>query len=72
LEIPQLNKLQASIRQENNTFKKIITNLMDKTATMTVALEEAKATQTKLLAQIVQSPDRLKREWKINRRIPLS
>lgn len=64
LEITQLNKLQASIRQENNTLKKIITDLMDKIATLTVALEEAKATQTKLSAQIVQSPDRLKREMR--------
>lgn len=64
LEITQLNKLQASIRQENNTLKKEITDLMDKIATTTVLLDEAKATKANLSAQVVQSPDRMKQELK--------
>lgn len=64
LEITQLNKLQASIRQENNSLKKVITDLTDKIATTTVLLDEAKATKANLMAQVVQSPDRMKREMK--------
>lgn len=64
LEITRQNKLQASIRQENNTLKKIINDLMDKIATTTLALQETKAEEQKMMSQVVKSPDRLKRDLK--------
>ena len=61
-EIAYLNKQQAAIRQESGDLKKVLNQLKDETATATVALQEAKAEQRRLEAQVVQSPQRKKHD----------
>ena len=61
-EIAQQNKLQTSIRQESTELKKKLNDLKDNSATLSLALEEAKAEESHLSDQIVQSPTRLQRE----------
>uniref|UniRef100_A0A7S4MY20 Uncharacterized protein n=2 Tax=Odontella aurita TaxID=265563 RepID=A0A7S4MY20_9STRA len=64
-EITQQNKLQATLRQESTDLKKQANNLKDKLATVSLTLQEAEAEERKLSLQVVQSPQRIKRELEI-------
>lgn len=61
-EIAQQNKLQATLRQESTDLKKQSNDLKDKLASVSLTLQEAEAEERKLTSQVVQSPQRIKRE----------
>lgn len=60
--IGALNKQQAAIRQESGELKKKANDLKDRNATISIAIQEGQADDKKLSSQIVQSPERVKRE----------
>lgn len=62
LEIARNNKLQASRREEATELKKKHNELKDQLATSKLALQEKQADHESLLARIVTSPDRRKKE----------
>jgi len=57
-----LNKQQAAIRHESGELKKKANDLKDRNATISIAIQEGQAEEKKLASQIVQSPERVKRE----------
>jgi len=60
--IGTLNKEQAAIRHESGELKKQANNLKDRNATIAIAIQEGEADEKRLSSQIVQSPDRVRRE----------
>ncbi|GMI12751.1 hypothetical protein TrVE_jg1684 [Triparma verrucosa] len=60
--IGALNKQQAAIRHESGELKKKANDLKDRNATISIAIQEGQADESRLSAQIVQSPDRVRRE----------
>ena len=60
--IGALNKQQAAIRHESGELKKKANDLKDRNATISIAIQEGQAEEKKLSSQIVQSPERVKRE----------
>lgn len=62
IEITRMNKLQASIRQENNQMKKKVNDIIDEIETKTLALQELQAEEKNLSQQVVKSPDRIQKE----------
>ncbi|GMI45625.1 hypothetical protein TrCOL_g13779 [Triparma columacea] len=60
--IGALNKQQAAIRHESGELKKKANDLKDRNATISIAIQEGQADEKKLSSQIVQSPERVKRE----------
>ena len=61
-DIGKLNKQQAALRQETGDLKKTGNELKDKNATLALAIQESYAEEKKFASQIVQSPERVKRE----------
>lgn len=57
-----LNDEQAALRQDYAEAKKRSNNLKDETANLSLALEEKYALKKRLQGQIVQSPDRMRKE----------
>uniref|UniRef100_A0A7S1FYI8 Kinetochore protein Nuf2 N-terminal domain-containing protein n=4 Tax=Corethron hystrix TaxID=216773 RepID=A0A7S1FYI8_9STRA len=61
-DIAKLNEQNTLIRRQNNELKKKHNFLKDSVDTTSVSIQELKNEEKKLLPQIVQSPQRLKRE----------
>lgn len=59
-EIAQQNKIQASIRQQNNLLQKSANDLKDQIANLSIALRELQAEERQLSKEVVHSPDRIK------------
>ena len=61
-QIGVLNKEQAAIRHESGELKKKANELKDKNATIALSIQEGQADDKKFSTQIVQSPERVKRQ----------
>jgi len=61
-QIGVLNKEQAAIRHESGELKKIANDLKDKNANIALSVLELQSDDKKLAGQIVQSPERVKRQ----------
>jgi len=61
-DIGKLNKLQAGIRLESGELKKKANDLKESNASIALAILEQQAEEQKLLSQIVQSPEKVKKE----------
>lgn len=59
-ELAQQNKIQASIRQENQLLQKSATELKDQIANLSIALRELQAEERRLNKKVVHSPDQIK------------
>ncbi len=62
IEIAKQNKLQAAIRQESQDLKKESNMLKDQIDTTELAMQELGVKERKLVPQIVESPDQLKKD----------
>ncbi len=60
--IGSLNKEQASIREESGQLKKHANDLKDRLATISLAIQEQQVKEDTLRSQIVNSPERVKKE----------
>lgn len=60
--ISVLNKQQAEIRQESGELKKTANDLKDRLSTLDLSLKEGHAERERLTGQIVNSPERIRRE----------
>lgn len=61
-DLAQQNKIQSSIRQETYQLKKSVNELKDRTANLSIALRELHAEERQLSKEVVDSPDRVRRD----------
>lgn len=59
-EIAQQNKIQSSLRGQNDTIRKAVSEIKDQVANLSIALRELQAEERQLSKEVVESPDRVK------------
>ena len=61
-EIAEQNKIQSSIRQQNQLLQKSANELKDQIANLSIALRELQAEERQLNKEVVHSPDSVKKD----------